>query len=245
MSYVSPSLTHGRIFFPPHPPRVRGWRRMTFQIILWGTITCSELRNKKFKLNISIAFLFSVCGESQMSANPWWDHLLSMATLAGCGESNQICMVHCSTPHGRYHMFCLHSTSTFAKVFLFWRRWRVLVELQGDLRASLLQVYQPQYLVHGFPGFCISELDATFLCNKVDGSWVDRYVTLFLFFDRWCLRCKEYLFFLFRYATKATYLNLHIGKPLIAWFSMSRYSPPTNLFTLVLYANQVPFCLQC
>lgn len=116
-----------------------------------------------------------------MSANPWWDHLLSMATLAGCGESNQICMVHCSTPHGRYLMFCLHSTSTFAKVSLFWRRWRVLLELQGDLRASLLQVYQPQYLVHGFPGFCISELDATFLCNKVDGSWVDRYVTLFYF----------------------------------------------------------------
>ena len=51
--------------------------------------------------------------------------------------------------------------------------------------------------------------------------------------------------FLFRYATKATYRNLHIGKPLIAWFSMSRYIPPTNLFTLVLYANQVPFCLQC
>ena len=208
---------------------------------VWHFRLFSELRYKTFKLNVSIAFLFSVCGESQMSANPWWDHLLSMATLAGCGESNQICMVHCSTPHGCYLMFCLHSTSTFAKVSLFWRRWRVLVELQGDLRASLLQVYQPQYLVHGFPGFCISELDATFLCNKVDGSWVDRYVTLFLFFDRWCLRCKEYLFFLFRYATKANYLNLHIGKPLIAWFSMSRYSPPTNLFTLVLYANQVPF----
>ena len=77
MSYVSPSLTHGRIFSPPHPPRVRGWRRMTFQIILWGTITRSELRYKTFELNISIAFLFSVCGESQMSANPWWDHLLS------------------------------------------------------------------------------------------------------------------------------------------------------------------------
>ena len=200
MSYVSPPPTppiHGRIFFPPHPPRVRGWRRMTFQIILWGTITCSELRNKTFRLNMSIAFLFSVCGESQMSANLWWDHLLSVATLEGCGESNQIFMVHCSTLHGRYHMFCLHSTSTSAKVSLFWRRWRVLVELQEVLRASLLQVYQPQHLVHGFPDFCNSELDATILCNKVDGSWVDRYVTLFLFFDRWCLRCKEYLFFYF------------------------------------------------
>ena len=31
----------------------------------------------------------------------------------------------------------------------------------------------------------------------------------------------EYIYILFRYATKATYLNLHIGKPLIAWFSMS------------------------
>ena len=181
---LPPPLTHGRIFSPPRPPRVRGWRCMTFQTILWGTITCSGLRNKTFKLNISIAFRFSVCGESQMSANPRWGHLLSLATLAGCGESNQICMVHFSTPHGRYHMFCLHSTSTSAKVSLFWRRWRVLVELQGDLRASLLQVYQLQYLVHGFPGFCISELDATILCNKVDGSWVAGYDTLFLFFDR-------------------------------------------------------------
>ena len=186
MLYVSPHPPPNpwTDLFSPHPPRVRGWRRMTFQIILWGTITCSELRNKTFKLNMSIAFLFSVCGESQMSANLWWDHLLSMATLAGCGESNQIFMVHCSIPCGCCHMFCLHSTSTSAKVSLFWRRWRVLVELQGDLRASLLQVYQLQYLVHGFPGFCISELDATILCNKVDGSWVAGYDTLFLFFDR-------------------------------------------------------------
>ena len=91
----------------------------------------------------------------------------------------------------------------------------------------------------------LNSMQQSFATRLMGLEWTGIYVTLFLFFDRWCLRCKEYLFFLFRYATKATYLNLHIGKPLIAWFSMSRYSPPTNLFTLVLYANQVPFCLQC
>ena len=177
-------LTHRRVSLHPQPPRVRGGDVWHFRLFSGVPSRALNWETKTFKLNMSIAFLFSVCGESQMSANPRWDHLLSVATLAGCGESNQIFMVHCSTPHGRYHMFCLHSTSTSAKVSLFWRRWRVLLGLQGDLRASLLQVYQPQYLVHGFPGFCISELEATILCNKVDGSWVDRYVTLFLFFDR-------------------------------------------------------------